>query len=588
MGKSTWGVRAVALAGVAALALTACGGSSGSGSNGGDGDSGAPVKGGTLTMLSPLEKLQHLDPQLIYTGEDASFAQSWWQRQLVVYKVSSDPNEAASLVGDLATDTGTPNADGTQWVFALRGGAKWDDGTPLVCADIAYGISRQFDQASLGDGGGGPTYMVDFLDIPKNDDGTSQYGGPFSGKGQELYDAAVVCDGETSITFNLNAPVPDFPYALIWGTGPVPKAQDTGSKYDLDPATSGPYKIESNETNKEMVLVRSETWDAASDPYRPAYPDKIVIKYGLAATEIDQRLIEDSGEDKNAIQYGSLDPSVLATVFNDPAMEPRRVNEYSPYSIYLGINTSLVPNLKHRQAMAVALDRAQIKTNTGGEFAGDLADGTVKPNIGIDYAPTGLWESLLGQPIPDNGDPEYAKQLIAESGETPPTIRYQYRESSPASKLNAGVVKTSLEAAGFKVELESLPLGEYYTILFDDKKAHELMSLGWGADWPNAGTVLGPLFKGGGSWNLSRTDDPVYNEKFAVAQSTLDKAAQAKLWQELNAYSMQQMWAIPTLFENDQRLAGSGVKSASAPTGKNVYLWGAAGSWPYVDIYVSQ
>ena len=114
------------------------------------------------------------------------------------------------------------------------------------------------------------------------------------------------------------------------------------------------------------------------------------------------------------------------------------------------------------------------------------------------------------------------------------------------------------------------------------------MNLGWGADWPNAGTVLGPLFKTGGSWNLSRSSDPVYDEKFATAQATLDKAAQAKLFQELNAYSMQQMWAIPTLFENDQRIAGSGVKSASAPEGKNVYLWGAAGSWPYVDIYVSQ
>ena len=175
MGKTTWGVRAVALAGVAALALTACGGSSGGGGNNGGTGGGTPVKGGTLTMLTPLEKLQHLDPELIYTGEDASFSQSWWQRQLVVYKVSSDPNEAASLVGDLATDVGTPNADGTQWVFQLRAGATWEDGKPLTCADIAYGISRQY---AVDVTGGGPKYMVDFLDIPKNADGTSKYAGP--------------------------------------------------------------------------------------------------------------------------------------------------------------------------------------------------------------------------------------------------------------------------------------------------------------------------------------------------------------------------------------------------------------------------
>lgn len=584
MGKTTWGVRAVALAGVAAMALAACGGSGSGGGNNGTGGSG-PVKGGTLTMLSPAEKLQHLDPELIYTGEDAAFAQSWWQRQLVVFQLSPDPAKGNSLQGDLATDTGTPNADGTQWVFKLRSGATWDDGKPLVCADIAYGISRQF---AVDVTGGGPKYMMDFLAIPKNADGTSKYAGPYKKTGQDLFDKAVVCDGETSITFNLSQPTPDFPYALTWGTGPVPVARDTGIKYDQAPATSGPYKIESNVTNKALTLVRSTTWDAATDPYRPAYPDSIIIKFGIASTEIDQRLIADSGEDKNAIGYGSLDPSVLATVFNDPAMESRRINEPDPYSLYLGINTKLVSNVKIRQAMAVALDRAQIKTNAGGDFAGALADGTVKPNIGIDYAPTGLWTDLLGKAIPDAGDPEYAKQLIAESGETPPVIRYQYRESSPAAKLNAGVVKSSLEKAGFQVKLESLPIGDYYTIIFDDQKAHEMMSLGWGADWPNAGTVLGPLFKGGGSWNLSRTADPKYDADFKTAQTNLDRATQATQYQALNKYSMQQMWAIPTLFENDQRLVGSNVHSASAPAGKNVYLWGAAGAYPYPDLYLAQ
>ena len=269
-------------------------------------------------------------------------------------------------------------------------------------------------------------------------------------------------------------------------------------------------------------------------------------------------------------------------------MEPRRINEPDPYSLYLGINAKLVTNVKIRQAMAVALDRAQIKTNAGGDFAGALADGTVKPNIGIDYAPTGLWTDLLGKAIPDAGDPEYAKQLIAESGETPPVIRYQYRESSPAAKLNAGVVKSSLEKAGFQVKLESLPIGDYYTIVFDDAKAHEMMSLGWGADWPNAGTVLGPLFKTGGSWNLSRSSDPKYDADFKTAQTNLDRATQATQYQALNKYSMQQMWAIPTLFENDQRLVGSSVHSASAPAGKNVYLWGAAGAFPYPDMYLAQ
>ena len=45
-----------------------------------------------------------------------------------------------------------------------------------------------------------------------------------------------------------------------------------------------------------MVLVRNDNWDPESDPYRPAYPDKIVIKFGLDPSVIDQRLIQDAGD----------------------------------------------------------------------------------------------------------------------------------------------------------------------------------------------------------------------------------------------------------------------------------------------------
>ena len=54
-----------------------------------------------------------------------------------------------------------------------------------------------------------------------------------------------------------------------------------------------------------------------------------------------------------------------------------------------------MPNLKQRQAIAVALDRAQIRTIQGGTYAGDLADGVIKPNLADDYAPSGMWTGLL-------------------------------------------------------------------------------------------------------------------------------------------------------------------------------------------------
>ena len=45
-----------------------------------------------------------------------------------------------------------------------------------------------------------------------------------------------------------------------------------------------------------------------------------------------------------------------------------------------------------------------------------------------------MWTDLLGQEIPDSGDPEYAKQLIQESGEPMPAITYSYSQNPDADK----------------------------------------------------------------------------------------------------------------------------------------------------------
>ena len=47
------------------------------------------------------------------------------------------------------------------------------------------------------------------------------------------------------------------------------------------------------------------------------YPDKIVVKFGLETSVIDQRLIQDSGDDQQALTLGDpIEPANLATVFS--------------------------------------------------------------------------------------------------------------------------------------------------------------------------------------------------------------------------------------------------------------------------------
>ena len=120
--------RASALSLVAVLVLAACGpgttsspGASGGGSSAGPSASGGSAKeGGTVYLLTQADEFNRIDPQRAYTGEDLAFFGATWMRALVAYTVSADDVESAKLVADLATDTGTPNADATSWSFTLR------------------------------------------------------------------------------------------------------------------------------------------------------------------------------------------------------------------------------------------------------------------------------------------------------------------------------------------------------------------------------------------------------------------------------------------------------------------------------------
>ncbi len=553
--------------------------------------SGGGTKGGTIYLLKNATDFDYYDPQRVYTGEDLAFFGATITRSLVSYKLSADPSEGVTIVPDMATDIGTPSADAKTWTFTLRDGLTWQDGSPLKCEDIAYGVSRTFATDVIT---GGPTYAIVYLDIPKADDGSSAYKGPYTGEGQELFDQAVSCDGNT-ITFKLNQPVSDFNFTTTLGFSAVPNpvdhpGVDTGENYVGDAVWSdGPYKI-TEYTPAEggsLKLARNENWDPASDTYRGAYPDNWEVEFGLDLKVIDQRLMTSSGNDAFAIDYAGLQPENLTTVFSDShtanaQFAGRAFSDFDPYSRYHWINVTKVTDLAVRQAMAAAYPREALRLNAGGDFVGEFADGVIKPNIGQDYAPTGFWETMLGQPIPDTGDPEYAKTILANANVTPGKLTYDYAQS-PVGDRGAAIIQQALQSAGFTIKLNPIDPAHYYSTVFNTDLQHDFGTAGWGADWPNATTVIPPLFTPDGGFDLSRVDDSNggvsdWLEQVAAAQQTVDRSAQATLWQNLNSTAMQNVWVVPTFFGLAQDIGGTNVGS--------LYRWSAYGSWPYAALYV--
>lgn len=590
---NSWLLRAGALS-VTAMLIAACGGtSSPAPATGGPPattgvqpttDPALAKKGGTIYILTQAEQWNHVDPQRVYTGEDLAFFGGTIMRSLTAYKFSADPVEGTSLQPDLATDLGTSSEGGKVWSFTLRDGVTWQDGSDVTCEDVKYGVSRTFATDVINQG---PTYAVVYLDIPTEDDGSSAYKGPYTGTGQELYDQAVSCDGKT-ITFRLKQPIADFNYTVTLGFSPVRESDDTGETYGTVAPyvqSNGPYMVDSYTTGNggKMILVRNPEWNPESD-FRPAYPDTWEIHFGIDPKVLDQRIMQSSGNDAFAVQYGNIQPENLGVVFVDnetatPQYEGRAISGFDPYTRYYWIDNVKVPNPKIRQAMAVALDREAIRLNVGGAFAGGFADGLTKPNIGGDYAPTGIWETFFGQQVPDTGDPALAMKLIAESGEAAPDLVFNFADT-PVNQQTAAIVIDSLGKAGFNVTPAPLPPGQYYSIVFDPEQSGHFGTAGWGADWPNASTVLPPLLTDAGGWNLSRTNDPTVNAAVEAGLTELDRPTQQKIWQDLNKYQTEQMMNLPTFFGLSQTIGGTKVGP--------LYRWAAYGSWPYGELYVSE
>ena len=556
-----------------------------------------PKTGGTLYLLEHTPRLDHYDPSRIYTGRDLAFMNSFHTRTLVAYNPVPGA-KGADLVPDLATNTGIPSNQAKTWKFTLRPGTTFEDGVAITCEHVKYGASRVFATDVITDG---PQYLVSWLDIPKNADGTSIYTGPYknTAAGVAAFNKAVTCSGRT-ITFNLNKSIADFNYLATYGViSPVQKKKDTGDKYDLNPQATGPYKIVEN-SNTQLRMVRNTKWSKASDPVRTPYPDEVIIQFGMDEEVIDQIILEDSIP--NAVNFGGPLPTNRDKFFKDAKFANRRMNNSDPYARYLAFNLAKMPCLEIRQAMYYARDAKALLDYAGGpDYAGSYATGVISPLLATDFEPTkvvGPSDYKNTSDVVDattgfkpSGNVEKAQALMdaaktkCPADYTKATTTGITIDVSQSSTLNDTIPinEKAFARVGIKVNFNIIKSGYYPTVMNAEKQS-DLSTAGWGADWANASTVIPELFTTAGGFNLSQNSkDPAYKafeDKVNLAMKTTDRKKQAALWKELDKEAMKNFWVLPTLFGKAQEVWGSKVQ--------NVFFWVPQGNPAYGKMWINQ
>ncbi len=469
------------------------------------GDTPSPSAGGAggkvLTALA-LGPVAAWDPQRIGTREDMAFASRVFARTLTSFAPGQTAEEQSVLRPDLATNTGTADKSLKKWTFTLRDDATWQDGSPVTCEDIRYGISRTFATSVIT---GGANYAITYLAIPKRANGTSTYVGPYDTSsrnraGAKAFDKAISCHGQR-ITFLLAEPVSDFNEMVsLPAFGPFKKDQDKRADSVLAAFSNGPYRLQGTwDPNAGGTWVRNEKWKAASDPIRKAGPDAIRYEQGIETQRAVQRVMANQGSDARAVSLESAPPALQQQVEVSDELGKRTAKCRGQFIDYVAPNTTrgVFKDPRARKAFAMATSRQAYVNGLGGAMTAEAAYSVVGPAL---LAHTGQDPFETGP----TGDARAAQVVLQQAGYTMPVpIKVAYRSTPMANKAMAALA-ASWRNGGFAVTLAPIKEDYFHTISAAGQLAkYDVFWANWAPDWPSASTVIPPLFDS--RINLSRS-----------------------------------------------------------------------------------
>jgi peptide/nickel transport system substrate-binding protein len=519
---------------------------------------GDPQKGGALRVLATAD-VDHFDPSSTGSAPALSFHRAV-TRQLISFASSTDEKVRIVPVGDLAEAVPQLSADGLTYTFKLRKGVAWN--TPggaraLTAQDFERGIKRMCNPAL---GSFALSYFVDLIS------GMSDFCTGFSKvepsvQAMKAYIESKDISGietpdDQTIVIHLTQQAGDFIYMLtLPAASPAPvevlEFMPDGPDYRSNFVSSGPYTVESYTPDSSLRLVRNPAWDSASDPLRGGYVDSIDVSMGMQPDAAMQQLQSNDGD----VTYDINVPAANLQMFTATGDE-KLTTVSNGFTNYLAINTvsannnSALQNLKVREALQYAIDKAAIVQQMGGSSVAQPLNGIFAPSI-LGYHNFDLYPTPEGK-----GDPEKAKALLAEAGYADNLkIKMPFRNQYPDSSV-AQTIQASLKRAGIEVEMVPVTATDFYSkymINRDNTRSGgwDIAPVGWSPDWAGgaARSVFQALFTFDGvtpqTYNYINYNNPSANElaKKAYAATSADQVA--ALWNQVDELIMKDAVVVP-------------------------------------------
>ena len=274
------------------------------------------VKGGTLNMLGTGD-VTYLDPNISYYSIDQIVFRMFSR---ALFTNPAVEGKTTTAVPDLATELPTTgnggiSADGKTYTIKLRQGAKWDT-TParqITAADVVRGVKRTCNPVQPF--GGTPDFQDLIVGYASFCDGLAKVGATAHAIAAYMDKTdlpGVVAKDDSTVVFILTHPAAFFMDMLTmpcFSPAPVEINKYVPGSSERAHTPSPMVRTRSTPTSQQSrsSFSRNPAWDAASDPIRKAYVDKIVINETLTQDSVQQQL--ETGTPSADMEFDSFTPA---------------------------------------------------------------------------------------------------------------------------------------------------------------------------------------------------------------------------------------------------------------------------------------
>ncbi|MFE5408569.1 ABC transporter substrate-binding protein [Microbacterium sp. NPDC056569] len=429
------------------------------------------------------------------------------------------------------------------WVYTIRDGVTFHDGTPLTAADVVASMNRHLDPAV-----GSSWYSV-YQNV-----------------------AAIEQTGDRQVTVTMNQADSQFNLAMGGSAGVVEsaatlaeKGPDYGNSSGLVNCT-GPFALTEWESGESVTLTRyDDYWD-----------DTLRAKAG----EVDILFMTDPNARVNALKSGEVDGGWMI-----PADAIAQLQSSGKGDMYFGLNTAVgslvVSNLEGplgdervRRALLMAMDRQGI-LDAAAKGYGEVTDVLTTESVWVGASEAALEQAFDGlEEYPY--DVEAAKKLIDEAGVAGEEIVIATAPISNDFAVISQGAAAAAQSIGLKATIETVSPSAY-TALFSDPGAREGIDLfytSWYLSSPDPLEMYGVLRTGEFS-NYGNWSDPEFDALVNEAVAIDDPAARSELTAQAQRIANEQLPWLP-LFQGPMTLFLGDRVTGVAPSVAFMYFpWAA-------------